>query len=302
MYNLTNSGTAEALIEFRDNMTNFDDVAALRGIDGWNSSDASQDEICTWTGVVCGGTSNNLVLGLSLPGYGLEGEARACAAATLERGSLGHWQVLGGLVARRRPASTGAEQHTGGGLAAAAAALAACIMPERRQPEGQRMVVAAASLQPRFAGQHRMALQGRAAGGAAVWCQQGRTGAAGQRGVGRLSLRRLTAPAEPDRAANRWRLCAGALSEWNFTTFRTLNLSGNLLQGTLPRRLWAPCGRPWPRWTCRPTTSLGPCRQVGACARLAGPTCQHRAPPGAVRPCPHSGSRVLAAATAGCQH
>ena len=74
VYNLTNSGSADALIAFRDNITNFDEVATSRGIEGWNDTEATQSELCTWTGVLCGGASNNLLLGLNLPGYGFEGE------------------------------------------------------------------------------------------------------------------------------------------------------------------------------------------------------------------------------------
>ena len=63
-------------MDFKGNMTNFATVATARAITGWNDSTASQDVLCTWTGVQCGGPSNNLVLGLSLPGYGFTGELR----------------------------------------------------------------------------------------------------------------------------------------------------------------------------------------------------------------------------------
>ena len=70
-------------MQFADNITNFATVATAQNISGWNDSSASQSTLCTWTGVQCGGTDNNLVLGLSLPGYGLEGEQHSSELAIL---------------------------------------------------------------------------------------------------------------------------------------------------------------------------------------------------------------------------
>ena len=85
--NLTNTGTAAALSNFRGNVSNWDYIAEVHDIQGWNDSSADTAEICTWTGMVCGGTGGTQILGLSLPNLGLEGErpqpavCRALAAA-----------------------------------------------------------------------------------------------------------------------------------------------------------------------------------------------------------------------------
>ena len=73
--NITNSATAAGLMELRGNVTNWDYVAEVHDFVGWNDTQADTAEICTWTGIVCGGVGNTQPLQVNLPDYGLEGQA-----------------------------------------------------------------------------------------------------------------------------------------------------------------------------------------------------------------------------------
>ena len=89
--NITNSATAAGLMDFRDNVTNWDTVAEIHDFVGWNDTQADTSEICTWTGIVCGGVGDTQPLQVNLPDYGLEGQTRHTAAkvaATWPQASL----------------------------------------------------------------------------------------------------------------------------------------------------------------------------------------------------------------------
>ena len=62
-------------MELRGNVTNWDSVAEVHDFVGWNDTQADTAEICTWTGIVCGGVGNTQPLQVNLPDYGLEGQA-----------------------------------------------------------------------------------------------------------------------------------------------------------------------------------------------------------------------------------
>ena len=57
-------------MDFRDNVTNWDTVAEIHDFVGWNDTQADTSEICTWTGIVCGGVGDTQPLQVNLPDYG----------------------------------------------------------------------------------------------------------------------------------------------------------------------------------------------------------------------------------------